>query len=133
MKRLATGLVLGAVVLTACGGSDEPEKPKTFDVSGSITLRGDAEVVSGGGACQGAGPYDDIRPGATVVVYDATNKKVGLGKLADGTTSTGQDCNFDFTVLGVEDTGNIYTVEVSKRGEITFKKADATKLALTLG
>lgn len=133
MKRI--GIAVGALLLlTSCGGSDDkPAAPKVFDARGTMTLTSEKVIGDGGDGCLGSGGYDDIRGGAPVVVFDDKGKKVGIGELEDGRASSTVRCVFNFTVDDVPVGGTIYSIEVSHRGEMPFKRADAKELALTLG
>lgn len=132
MKRLGIGLVI-ALALTGCGGSDEPAKPKTFTAAGTFTLKQITLGSAEGYSCSGRDGFADIRVGTQVVVRDAAGKKVGIGELEDGRQNATGWCELPFTVTGIPISDGVYSVEVSKRGEIAFKRADAKKLELTLG
>ncbi len=128
MKRL--GIALAAIVLSAgCGGSEGSD---SFTAKGTFTLK-QIGLSSSTGPCEGRDGYQDIRPGVQVVVRDATGKDVGLGRLGDGTRVDPGWCEFPFTVTDIPESEGLYTIEVSKRGGISFKRTDAAKLALTLG
>lgn len=134
MKSLRAGLAIAALtVAAACGGgSDSPAKTKTFVASGSIQLYATGNVDTGDG-CYGSNGYDDIRPGAPVVVKDAAGKQLALGKLGQGDTGKYRTCVFDFTVDDIPSGKGPYSVEVSHRGETPFDEKDALSLKLTLG
>lgn len=114
-----------------------PEGTDTFTVSGTVTLTS-ADILTGGGTCFGDGGYSDLQPGAQVVVRDAQGATVAAGSLGPGARPKGERyrnvmCEFPFTVEGVPSGGDLYSVEVGSRGEVTFREADAGSLALTLG
>jgi len=101
-----------------------------FTISGSLTLA-DAKAAKYG--CYTTGGYNDIRAGTDVIVRDETGKTVALGQLGSGTSSMGS-CEFPFQVRQVPAGSKFYTVEVSHRGEITFKADEARHpVSLTLG
>lgn len=135
MKRLViVAAALGSLV--ACGGgSEEPAKPKTFDVEGTMTLTTSRGVIAAGGGCAGSNGYEDMQAGANVVIFDSTGEKVGIGELEPGRSGSEPtvQCIFDFTVNDIPIKGDIYSVEVANRGEITFKRSEAKAVALTLG
>lgn len=140
-------------MLTAgCGGtesadSSKPETPKeseTFTVVGSLTLdnaRGVNYLEYGraGESCWGEQGYDDIRAGASVVVRNSKGEKVGLGQLDEGSLTEDSSeyvpgpCRFPFSVTDVPVDGNLYSVEVSGRGEIDFDRLSAGAVSLNLG
>lgn len=130
------GIAAALLLLVGCGSGTSDEsaaKPKTFDVQGTMTLDSVDVIGDGGDGCLGSEGYDDIREGAAVVVFDDGGKKIGIGALEAGRASTATTCEFEFTVSDVPIRGSIYSVEVSHRGEIPFKRANAQDLALTLG
>lgn len=123
--------VLLALGLTACGENE----PETFDASGGIILSADdfGEWTKGT-LCHGSGGYDDIDEGASVTIYDNKDVKIATGSLGEGVAITPMACMFEFTVkdVPVQET-DIYGVEVTHRGQVTFKRADADDIGLTLG
>lgn len=138
MKKWAV-LAAAALALAGCGGSDENGKasgpePKTFTVSGTLTLTKPSGFVSTDeNLCQGDGGYSDLRGGANVTVYDADGTKIGLSDLHTGQTDD-TSCVFDFTITEVPvSKKDIYSIEVSHRGQQSFKRADAKDLSFTLG
>lgn len=121
------------VSLAACGGgNDEPAKPKTITVSGTMTLN-DSNIGSGGGACWGNGGYDDIRNGAQAVVRNAKGEKVAVGAIGESRAAMSTSCEFTFKFKGVPAGVGPYSVEVSHRGEVAFDEEDAGAIAITLG
>lgn len=160
--NLRTALAFAGMTfaLAACGAeaertTAEPSEPVTFDVAGTFSLI-DADGVyvdsaqveeddldgemyyPEGTECSGLGGYSDIRAGAQVVIRDAQGRQVALGALSSGSLGEAAFdgavliCDFEFVVAGVPDTDEIYSVEVTHRGEISFKKSQATGLQLTL-
>ena len=125
-RRVAVYAVAGgltAALLTACGG-------------GSVTASGTISLWSGGtgpnDACRGTSGYSDINRGAEVTVFDADGTLVGAGNLETGTRdSPGGSCVFPFTV-DVDGGGDLFQVEVSDRGRLTFQRDELTDIALEL-
>lgn len=139
--KMLVGLSLVAVLVAGCGGEDKPEH-NPFTVEGTVTLSADYLTFLPGNArlgdpCTGEGGYSDIAEGTSVVIRDNVGKKVGLGALGPGRRSGGDyggSCTFDIKVEDVaNDGGKIYSAEVSHRGEISFKRADAKQVTMTLG
>jgi hypothetical protein len=97
-----------------------------------VTSRADTE-------CGGDNGYDDIQAGAAVTVYDATGAAVGTGSLGvpeyDDSNYVTRTCRFPISVAGVPKGSAIFQVEVTHRGKISIKAADAEagKFAATLG
>lgn len=142
MKIVLAVLVLVSVV-AGCGGESEkkPDEPRAFDVRGRMALTdtdgfvelGDAGGTSTGTVCAGSGGYDDITEGVQVVVRNSKGEKIALGELARGLVSTEGQCTFRFNIEDVPASSGLYSIEVSHRGEITFKESDSDRLELTLG
>jgi hypothetical protein len=125
-------LVVVGIVLVAI--------PKTFDLSGEITLvntTGDAySSDTGANSCAGSGGYDDIAGGTTqVVITDQSGATVGVGHLNSGQVLTGDlGCDFRFRVASVPAGKSFYKVEVSHRGGIQYtEKEMRAGVSMTLG
>ncbi|MGW4110058.1 hypothetical protein ACWEFJ_04200 [Actinosynnema sp. NPDC004786] len=108
--------------------------PTAFELRGTLDLTDGATGYADSGECAGYRGYDDIAEGAQVTVYDASGKAVALGKLSNAQYE-GSVCSFEFVVGNVPLGENIYQVEVSHRGKVsyTFEQAKAGKVALSLG
>lgn len=125
-----------AVALTACGSSSGPTvapAPKTFTVKGHLTLTSGNLDGGYGDGCLGSDGFDDIESGAQVVVKDASGKSVAIGALGDGVKSQKVVCTFPFTVPNVPAGDNVYSIEVTHRGGISFTPDKAGDVDLTLG
>lgn len=136
-QRWARLLVAGVALIgvAACGAS----KPSTFTVSGSMRITGYDDTGTAGiyvdpsGLCFGVDGFADIKAGAQIVVKDATGRAVATGALGPG-DGVSNACTFKFKIPDVPSSGDsIYSIEVSHRGDIAFKKADAAALSLTIG
>lgn len=146
MRLALTAALL--LVVTGCGSSDDtdaasgpspsPSEVATFAAYGTLTVPG----IKAESACIAKGGYDDVTGGAQVTVRDAAGKAVALGELGGGSLKDdGYDaddyddvtCYFDFTVQKIPDGGDIYSVEVAHRGEVSFKRSEATSIAMKLG
>ncbi|MFD8211492.1 hypothetical protein ACFV2S_34510 [Streptomyces sp. NPDC059695] len=138
------GLVIGAGAVGgawALAGEEGPQQVETFELNGTMSLVGGPSQVSsmGESSCRGIGGYDDILPGASVTVYDAAGAAVGTGSLGepeyDDSNFTTRVCRFPVSVAGVPKGSAIYQVEVTHRGKISLRAADAEagKFAASLG
>lgn len=120
------------------GGSAAPTTssfvPTAFELRGTLDLMDGTTGYADSGECAGYRGYDDIAEGAQVTVYDASGKAVALGKLSNAQYE-GSVCSFEFVVGNVPLGENIYQVEVSHRGKVsyTFEQAKAGKVSLSLG
>lgn len=115
------------LVLTSCGSG-------TFQATGTMTLGldGVTQHAPGGGECDGYRGFDDITPGAQVVVR-AEGKTVGKGELEEGKYDDGW-CRFSFTIASVEGGFDFYSVEISNRGAIEYTKEELESgVSLSLG
>lgn len=83
------------------------------------------------GGCEGVGGYSDMGVGATVTVYDGSDKIIGVGGLVFGVRH-GQDCEWSFGINDLPDVA-FYQVEVGHRGKVSVQRADLGNVALTLG
>lgn len=105
----------------------------TFDVTGTMRVHGTSFTPSTGGTCLGKGGFDDLRPGAQVVITDAASNTVGIGALGPGKLDPA-GCTFAFKVEGVPGNHDFYGVEVTHRGRVQYDAATMRKpLALSIG
>lgn len=134
---IAAGAAL-AIGLTAAAGSS----PAAVHVRGTLNLGLTAAVDMNntdplhpvaGDACESAGGYSDITPGAAVTVGGPSGQTLGVGSLAAGVETAGGYCAFSFDVP-VPGGQSLYTVTISHRGTQTFTPVQAEgPVALTLG
>ena len=139
--------MLGLVLLVACAG----ETATTTTTEMTVTTTVAVPVVTGtielrpadwfGTPCEGKGGFDDIRPGANVVVKDGDSNTLGVNTLDEGEKvkppGLGSDrCVFSFSVELVRESP-FYTVEIAGRGGPTYTHADMVEdgwqVDLTLG
>ena len=132
----AAGAMLLMATLAACGNSGFTVKG-TLDLTSIDGIQGDGEDA--GASCHGQSGYDDIDEGAQVVIKDGDSKRIAVGSLGAGTLMTSitdaetPRCEFTFKVKDVPDKGSIYTIAIGNRDDYTFKKSEASSLALSLG
>lgn len=129
MKTVGLVLLAGITTLTVsgCGGG-------SLDVSGSLTvgIDGVTQHAPEGGECKGTGGYDDITPGAQVVI-SAEGETVGKGELGEATYEDGW-CVFPFTVSEVSGGSDFYTVEIAGRGGLEYTEEELEEgVELSLG
>lgn len=89
-------------------------------VTGTLTLTPNSYFTSSysyTSPCTTAG-YSDITGGTPVVIRDADGRISGMGELRSGRRS-GPSCVYSFDVDQV-DRSDYYSVEVARRGEVTF-------------
>lgn len=130
MRRQAAVLTTIGIcgLLAACGGESG------HTIVGTMEIRTDEGVVrTTDGRCTGRGGYNDLSKGAQVVVRDQHNDIVGTSELGAGKPDGW--CDFPFTVKVPN--RDVYQVEVSHRGAITYSRSkleDANwRLHLTVG
>lgn len=139
MKWIASAAM--ALAMLGCSGPAGASSPSAsvFGVAGTLTI--DEKWVSGeeGGRCSGLAAFDDVVAGAQVKVTDAAGTIVGLGALAAGVARDTQPasrgtetCEFTFNVEGIPDEGEIFGVEVARRGVVQFRRDEASDVRLTL-
>lgn len=104
-------------------------------VSGSLILGSTDDPSTADGSCSGNGGYSDIQEGASIVIRDSNSKKIALGRLHAGHPADGESriCEFPFLIKDVKSGDDIYSIEVSHRGEISFKPAESRSIVLSLG
>lgn len=102
----------------------------TFDLVDTTSV-----VSDGSGGCEGTDGFDDIREGAGVTVYDASNDVVATGSLGDSEGGSGTFCTFQIAVDDVPKNSKFYKVEVSHRGtvQLTAEEAESGQLSTSLG
>ncbi|MEJ7765634.1 MAG: hypothetical protein WKF86_09075 [Acidimicrobiales bacterium] len=120
------GLVVvgGAVALRLREGKE----PETHTIYGDMTL---ADYEGGLKGCYGAGGYSDIGTGTAVTVKNEAGTLIASGSLRQGNTSGLNEfrvCVFRFEVAGVPD-AKFFQVEVSRRGGLTYSKAEMVSKA----
>lgn len=141
--------IVALVALAACGrGGDVLLPPATtveHHITGTVTVRDDSTFFRPNDPCTGIGGYRDIAPNAQVTVKDQAGELLAVGNLgagesvAVGETGSGiplTHCRFEFGVGPLPDRP-FYSVEVSRRGPVSYARADleatAWHVELTLG
>lgn len=136
---LAVVIGLGAFFVIGSHGAPTPT-PVLHRITGTLELADTSAYGNGilavGGSCWGTGGYSDITAGATVTLTDEAGTILASTSLGEG-SGTASLCTFDFTLEGVPDTAKFYSVQVSRRGQVTNSHADMVAdgwtFALTLG
>jgi len=124
--KLVGMLVLAALLLAGCGGES------TFTAKGTLGI---VAVDSTTDDCSsGTGGYDDITEGASVVIYDASDKKLAIGSLKAGKEYGDNGlCVFKFKIPDIPSGKGPYGVEISHRGQIAFTEKEADDIGISLG
>lgn len=132
-------VLVAGLALSGC----TPE-PETFTISGTIQVTS-SDLLGGkeGEPCTAEDGYDDIRAGVPILVStdnDGTvakgslNAGVGTPATVNGTTYGGFYCTFAFSLDGLPDTDEFYTVKIANRGEQVYSRQELQRpLALRLG
>lgn len=147
---LVAAAVLVTLLVTRPKQQPTPAAPPApFTVTGAIVVP--ADILSSGQAvgesCATDDGYGDIQAGAQVTVKDAAGTVVAVGRLQAGTVADlygegdmpallgyASKCTFAFNVTNVPAGQQIYSVEVSHRGELRYDRDQLDQpLALTLG
>jgi len=119
------GTVFAAAIALRLKDAKEPE---THTIYGDMTL---ADYEGGPRGCYGAGGYSDIGTGTAVTVKNEAGTLIASGALRQGNTSGLNEfrvCVFRFELAGVPD-AKFFQVEVSKRGGLTYSKAEMVSKA----
>lgn len=138
------------LLLAACSSSPEPadtpaSSPSTRTITGTMAIQGWPSGWEVGLDCHGGSlsqrGWDDLTPGAQVVVTDSGGKTAGVGTLELGKVRADPElgepfkvCEMPFEVTGVPEGDRFYGVEVGRRGKIQFDDAQLnTTIRLTIG
>jgi hypothetical protein len=134
-----------AVALSDDGDADAASQGQApgEDDAGVFVVKGELSLIDfdGGvdryqGQCLGSDGYEDLVPGAQVTIRDSKGETLAVGALDAGWPDGPGTCVFPFVVNDVPAGEEIYSVEVSHRGEISFTQDEAGQgrgLSLTLG
>lgn len=135
MKTVAAFVFL--LCLSACGGGSSspaaaPTHPATTTATtpNVITLKPLVEVKRGyyvgtGHKCHGAAPYDDVRVGSAVTLYDAAGAVVGTGFVTVATVLSG-NCWMAATVSNAEPEA-FYQVRFANENKLAFSRQEIEK------
>lgn len=137
-----TWIVLGAVIFAAVVAaaaflsvSGSGALAPRHDITGTFELSDTSTISSGilaaGSTCEGTGGYSDIGLGTNVTLKDGDGKLLATGSLGLGKGGSTR-CTFTFTLSGVPETP-FYTVEVGRRGALSYSLADMKSFDWTLG
>lgn len=111
----------------------------TFLASGSLLLQDSPGVINLDDVhCRGMRGYNDLGPGAQVVITDEHQTVLGAGQLGVGQligSGVTRQCRFDWTVAGVLAGHPLYGVTVSHRGTLQVSESELRggDLELTIG
>ncbi len=133
-------LVVLALVAGGCGR--KPSVPPSHRLEGVYIVHGFFSHRSYGAPCRPVeAGYPDIRKGTEVTVRDGAGAVLGTAALSGGTLRRSplrgkdDDCVFSFSLAVAE--RDAYLVEVGRRGDVKFSKADLEranwKADLTIG
>lgn len=127
--------VAALAAVLALGGCSMPVEKS--DVSGTITVPGEPlsyrDIPEEGASCAVKDGYSDVDFGTTVTIRDGKGEIVGVGMLgAPLVTFDGHEptsylywCRIQFTVKDVVKGRDFYSVEVGRRGQVSY---DETRL-----
>ena len=135
LRALSPALLL---LLAACAGQQrsvetdpQPTPATTLTVNGEVQLKGDDfRYNSDTMTCAGKGGYEDLTPGAQVVVTDEAGAVIGSGQIVTGSTRVVDEqyqlkaCVLTFTVDDVPAGKKFYGVEVTHRGRLQYTEHD---------
>jgi hypothetical protein len=145
---MAWGVATLALLVAACGGSEQTTTPEsespspsvaTFSFTGTLDAAGGTSQSGITGQPCASLDYPDVRAGVPVTVRDANGQQVGLGRLDEGRFLKPSDgsqprCVFPFVVIGVTDGASLYEVEVGSRGGSTYSREELLEgISLRLG
>lgn len=120
---------VAGLVLAGCSMA-----PAKAEVTGTITIPGKPLSYSAtpteGDSCRVKDGYSDVDFGTTVTIRDGKGEIVGVGMVgAPLVTFDGQEptsflywCRFRFTVKDVQRGRDFYSVEVGRRGQVSYEE-----------
>lgn len=134
-------IVIVVMVLGGVGVLYYRHSHATFKVTGTMTISGtpgdDLHPVLGvPGACEGIGGYDDLVPGAQVILTDSASHTLALGSVGWATDSKpgATSCTLPFEVDKVPAGKRFYGVQIGHRGAVQYTEAQLKDgPALTIG
>jgi hypothetical protein len=100
-----------------------------------VTIRGvldllDSETAEAG--CIGQGGYFDIRPGTVVRLLDLSGDSLGSTTLGPGKVELDVSCLYSFVIADVPDDKPQYILEVGRRGQVSYSRAEMRSRKWTL-
>lgn len=126
---VALGVVIFVAIVAAAafiGLSSSGALAPRHSVTGTFTLQDtDAEfpsITTSGSTCRGTGGYGDVSPGQPVTLRDGDGKILGATTLGSGVGSVSR-CVFSFGLDNIRE-APFYSIEVGRRGEISYSLAD---------
>ena len=135
-KRVLGGAILIAVVTGGGflalrgGGSLAPRHTVAGTLQLTLTDFGSPSFRQSGGSCEGAGGYADISAGVGVSLKDGEGNLLAASTLSPGKSSSLR-CTFAFTLGNVPEVP-FYSIEVGRRGELSYSLADLRAMGWTL-
>jgi hypothetical protein len=138
--RCIAAISASVLILTGCAaGNAVPPAPKMDTVNGSMAILDTTSFISTGGdttvtsgPCMTLPPFDDIQPGATVVISDDAGKTLTITTLGNGAFDQDGYCLFPFTATVPAGRG-FYGVAVAQRGTVKEPEAHLRDVRLILG
>jgi hypothetical protein len=128
----AAGIGGGILFAMVQAGKVDNPLSRSFTVEGTITLD-HGDFVTTDDSCFGDGGYNDMHLGTQVVVTDAAQKTVAVGKIV-AAEDTVTECRLTFRVEDVPRGEDFYGIEVSHRGRLQYTADDLEQpLTLSLG
>jgi hypothetical protein len=119
---IAAALIGGYLILRQTAGK--------VPISGSFILMSDS-VIWSPTDCRGTGGFSDISTSTQVTVKNSKGDVVAVTNLVlNPGASSASRCAYTFSAQAVD--ADFYSVEVDGRGDVTFPKADAGQMDLTL-
>ena len=138
-QPLTRSLVALGVVILGAGAAVTMLHSEKHTLTGSLSLSDSSSFgsLNPGDSCQGSDGYDDIVPGAQVVVTDQSGKTLQTGVLGAGSYD-GSSCDFDLKISNLPD-ASFYRLQIGRetRGTMQYSlsemKRNHWQVSLTLG
>jgi len=125
MKRYGALLLLVAILAGCGGGSSKPKTAPTRQITGTVKVDDASEIVARcNPGARSAG--DDLAPGGTITVYNASGTIVATPTLGpmflDGRRFGNGTCNMAYSAI--VPVSAFYQVDVGSGNKVTFQQSE---------
>lgn len=122
-------LIIATIILLILTAQYLGESRST--ITGTFTLHDSQLGFSDGESCEGSGGYEDIYDGAQVTISNGAGEIIAVSSLENSQMDGTYECVFEYTMKNVP-RSDIYQLEVSNRGKITYSHSDLKKNAFVI-
>ncbi|MGW0030131.1 hypothetical protein ACWDXD_09890 [Streptomyces sp. NPDC003314] len=118
------GVAIGAAsvgLVWWLGEAEERPSGPAFTAAGTVTVFGSWVNAQEDEGCVGIDGFADLRPGATVQIFDLAGHELAQGRLGNGTPGkvVGDSCTWPLDVPGVPSGADQYELQITDRARLT--------------